>query len=432
MSNNNKIKFHHIDHSTPLTHRVKKFSTYDEMMDVIDINRKVERVYIKDFYSFDYVPSEGVYKLSCEVAEGYDKDSKKYEDISDGVLDCPAYSFAQLTRDILFLGDLCKLVNISYQTDGMMPKAWTKDGMSRIKNTVNIDMINDIMVNNWEYTRTRNKHTSPVICHRVFDFATISPDGDGRCIVTGKYIHQKDKDVMKMGYDRAREINGDIVFKDGQASALTTRANFVTQNTVLANDEPTLVGFSILNSEFKKSQYVANGYLFLPEREIELIGTTANLRFEHKHIGDKKIFEALIKRGINEILGKGEIFTELFNNLSTCKSRGLAIDFGAKQENDNIALGAQLKMSNKMKDLIQIKKTKGYPDTIKGVVFTLMDYATNTVVSEDERLRVNSKIMEILHQPDVFVSRLTTRIESRADVIEFDDEQQQNSITEYT
>ncbi|KKN90945.1 hypothetical protein LCGC14_0225290 [marine sediment metagenome] len=398
-------------------------------MKVIDDERIVERIYIKNFYSFVYVPSEEVYRLHCEIAKEYDVVTKEYDDISDDFIESPAYAFTQFTRDILQLGDLTHMVETVYNVDKKLDKLMGEDG-NFIPSTENIIKLNEIFVSVWDIRRNKNSRTSPVICHRVWDFATASEDGDGRCYVTGKYVHQPDGETMQICFDEAKKNNTDIVFQSGYATALVSRGNFVSSNPVLINDRPTLVGCSVINSEFKSKKLVITGYVCLPDEDIELVIRTVELSIALKHVGDPEVFKETLVFGVKKILGKSDLIANLFGNLTTCESRGVAIEFDAVNEDGKNALGLQLKMSNKMNDLIKIKESKGYPSTLEGVAYTVMDWASSMAETEAARMTAYDNVMRILRQPDTFVSNLGKSI-SRADVIEFDDDDSQKDLVQF-
>ncbi|KKN34233.1 hypothetical protein LCGC14_0795820 [marine sediment metagenome] len=408
-------KFQYINHSIPLSQRIKRFTSYEDMIKVIGIDRKMERIYIIDFYSFEYVPSEEVYKLYCKVAKEYNKETKEYNDISDDILECPAYSFAQFTRDILDVGDQCKMVSTLYDVDKKLDKLEDEDG-NFIPSTQNLDKLREIFRSVWDIKRNKNTRTSPVICHRVWDFATTSKDGDGRCFVTTKYIWIRDIVVVDDVLEEAQGINPDIEYIKGHATALSTVASFGSRNPVMINDKPTLIGFTIINSEFKNSQLVICAYIYIPEYNIQLIARTVELKIELKHVGDPEVFSNMVRKGVKEVLGKGKIIADMFGRLTTCSNRASAIDYTALNEKDSNAVGVELKMSNKIKQLIQIKEIQGYSNYLDGLVHTLMDYATNHAETETDRMNTYKKVMDILRQPDVFVDTLGLKV-NRAKVI---------------
>jgi len=406
------LKFNYTNHSIPLSRRIRIFESYDDMMKVIRDGRVIERIVIKDFYSFEYIPSEEIYRIHGLFSI---EDSEEEE---EGFLDSPAYAFAQFTRDILQIGDQCKFVETAYDVDLKLDKIWGDDG-NLIPSTENLKKLKEVYVNIWDIDRTNNQRTASVLCHRVWDFATASEGGDGRCYMTSRYIWIKDADAIDDVLKEAQSINSEIEFIKGHATALMTLASFGSRNPILINDKETLVGFTVINSEFKYSQLVICAYIFIPEYDIQLIGKTMELKMELKHVGNRDVFKEMIKRGVKEILGKGDMFANMFNRLSTCQDRAVVIDYDAVNEKGGNALGVELKMSNKIKQLVQIKERHGYPDTIEGMVYTLMDYATHHAETEEERTRTYGKIMRVLERPDAFMDKLGVRI-TRASLLELD------------
>lgn len=412
-------KFNMINHSIPLSRRKKNFSSYEEMMDCIELDRNVEDIRMMDFINLSYNPETHIYCLEAEILE------------EDGVknvynFDCPRYAIAQLCRDILNIGDITPFIKSTWDIDKKTKKVIDEVTMAARPSTENMDYLNEILRNTWMKKRTENRRTADVYILRVFDFATASSDGDGRAIVTGHYIHKPDWEVMKLVYDKAREVNENIRFVKGYATALMTRGSFVDDTPQTVNDKEVLLGVSVVNSEFKYSGLHLIGYLYIPQYDIELIGKTARLSIALKHVGDKKKFETLMKQGVKTILGLNNEMIELFSRVATCESRGVAIDFTSKNEKGSNALGVELGMSSKIKELLKIKEDRGFPDNIEGVALTLMDYSTHHAETESERDRVNQAILRVLQRPDSFVKSLGESI-SRADVLDIDDEPHGNT-----
>lgn len=406
-------KFNHINHSIPLSRRKETFDSYDAMMECIGVGRVVEDVLMTDFIAFTYDPKTEVYCLEAEI----DEDGVKV----DGKLDCPRYAFAQLCRDILGIGDITTFIRTAHEVDNKLGSVLDTIMGVRKPSTENIDGINEIMRSLWDVKRTKNTRTASVHILRVFDFATASKDGDGRAIVTGKYIHKPDAEVMELVKEKAESVNENVKFVKGYATALMTRASFVDERPKMVNDREVLLGVSCANSEFKYSGLHLNGYLYIPEFDIELIGKTTRLSISLRHIGDKETFERMLERGVETILGLDEEVINLFSRVTTCESRSVAIDFNAANEKGSNALGVELGMTSKIKQLLQIKEERGYPDNIEGVALSLMDYSTHHTQDEAERDRINQTIMRVLQRPDSFVQSLGERV-TRASAIDIDDE----------
>lgn len=408
-------KFNYINHSIPLSRRKKNFKTYEEMMKCIDDDRSVEELHMTDFINLSYDNTTHVFCLEAEIEE-YENVKNDYE------FDCPRYAIAQLCRDILNIGDITPFIKSTQGIDKSINERERNEITGEIVlSTENMDYLNRILQDTWHVKRTQNRRTADVNILRVFDFATASKDGDGRAIVTGKYIHKPDWEVMDLVKKKAEEVNENIEFVKGYATALMTRGSFVDTTPQTVNDKEVLLGVSVVNSEFKYSGLHLIGYLYIPEYDIELIGKTARLSVALKHVGDKTRFENLMKKGVETVLGLDNEIIELFSNVTTCESRGVAIDFTAYNEKGSNALGVELGMTSKIKDLLKIKEERGFPSTIEGVALTLMDYSTHHAESESERDRVNQAIMRVLQRPDSFVQSLGERI-SRADVIDIVEE----------
>lgn len=408
-------KFNYINHSIPLSKRKKTFDSYDAMMECIGVGRVVEEILMTDFIAFTYDPKTEVYRLEAEIEEEGVK--------IDGEIDCPRYSFAQMCRDILGIGDITTFIKTAHEVDNKLDKVLDKsiNDYNYKPSTVNIDKINEVMRSLWDVRRTKNRRTANVYIIRVFDFATASEGGDGRAIVTGKYIHKPDAEVMELVKEKTESVNENVKFIKGYATALMTRASFVDERPKMVNDREVLLGVSCANSEFKYSGLHLNGYLYIPEYDIELIGKTTRLTISLRHVGDKKIFERMLERGVETVLGLDEEVIKLFSRVTTCESRGVAIDFESKNDKGSNVLGVELGMTSKIKKLLQIKEDKGYPDNIEGVALSLMDYSTHHTESEAERDRINQTIMRVLQRPDSFVQSLGERI-TRASAIDFDNE----------
>lgn len=410
-------KFNHINHSIPLSKRKETFDSYDAMMECIGVGRVVEDVLMTDFIAFTYDPKTGVYCLEAEI----DEDGVKVI----GKLDCPRYAFAQLCRDILGIGDITTFIRTAHEVDNklqrkLVPIAGALEDVLQ-PSTENIDNINEVMRSLWDVKRTKNTRTASVHILRVFDFATASKDGDGRAIVTGKYIHKPDAEVMELVKEKAESVNENVKFVKGYATALMSRGSFVDKRPKTVNDREVLLGVSCVNSEFKYSGLHLNGYLYIPEFDIELIGKTAKLSISLRHVGDKDIFETMIKESVETVLGLNDDVIELFSKVTTCESRGVALDFEAMNDKGSNALGVELGMTSKIKELLRIKKERGYPNNIEGITLTLMDYSTHHTQDEAERDRVNQTIMRVLQRPDSFVQTLGESI-TRGSAIEIDDE----------
>ncbi len=406
-------KFNFVNGSIPLSRRKKKFKTYEDMMKCIDDERTVEEIVMTDFVSLSYDNETDIFHLEAEIEE-----DGGYDDVV--IFDCPRYAIAQLCRDILGIGDIVNFIKSTQHIDNITQKDIDMLTGAVRPSRDNMDYLNEVLRNTWDAKRTKNSRTAKVLIYKVVDFATTSKDGDGRAIVTGRYIHKPDSEVMSMVKEDAEGINEDIRFANGYATALMTRASFVNPQPEVVDDKEVLLGVTCVNSEFKFSGLHLTGYLYIPQYDIELIGKTARLSISIKHIGDSNKFEQLTKAGINTVLGLNNEMLNLFSRVTTCESRGIALDFNAPNEKGSNALGVELGMSSKMADLLTIKEKKGYPSTIEGVALTLMDYSTHSVDNEAERNRVNQTIIRVLQQPDSFVASLGEHI-SRANLIDIDD-----------
>jgi len=290
-------KFNYINHSIPLSKRKEDFNSYEAMMKCIGEGREVEEILMTDFLSFSYDPKTEIYCLEAEI------DANEDGTKTNAKIDCPKYAFAQLCRDILGIGDITTFISTGHDVDNKLDKILDKFTDTWTPSTKIIDELNESMRTIWDVRRNQNKRTSNVYILRVYDFATASEDGDGRAIVTGKYIHKSDADVMELVKEKAEKVNENVVFKKGYATALMTRASFVDTRPETVNGKQVLLGVSCVNSEFKYSGLHLNGYLYIPEYDIEMIGKTTRLSISLRHVGNVEIFEGMLKRGVEAVLG---------------------------------------------------------------------------------------------------------------------------------
>lgn len=392
-------------YNTPLLQRQLKFTDYSEMINTLKYKRIVIRKELLDMPKFTWNQEKSVFEFKSTFRNDFDQ-TKEIR-----TLPALGYAASQLFSDLLDV-NITNFIKKVKKTDLRAKNhSYFGNGEPRILTKGNIKKLNEIMQQIWYMIKTNKQ--KKVFCHIVEKSPLVEKARIGS-FVSENYVYKKDADVFSIIYQEAKKLNEDIEFQEGDIKAIKSRMSLVNKNSQLSNDDNTLIGISIVNSEFKESALRFESVIWFPELDnIRLYGTTAELSTAIRHYGDSTEFDKEMKGKINAIIGKSQKLISLFDMSSNRES----FDFDVQEKNDEgeLVIVKALGISKKLaKNIIAIHMKKGYPDDMFGVVYSCMDYATNHAKTDSERMRVNDKALEIITNPEIFKEK-TGREMTRAD-----------------
>lgn len=394
-------------YNIPLLQRILKFNDYSEMINTLNYKRIVTRKELCNMPSFTWNQGQNVFEFKSTFKNEFDGNNEIR------TLTALGYAASQLFSDLLDVNITNFIKKVKSIDERAKNHKYLGNGHPTPITKGNIKKLNDIMQQVWYIAKIEKQ--KKVYCH-IVEKSPLSAKARIGSFVSENYVYKKDADVFAMIQQEGQKINRDIEFYDGYITAIKSRMNLINKSSELVNDTNTLIGISVVNSEFKESALRFESTIFFPEMDnIKLYGTTANLSTSIRHYGDSKAFDEELKRKIEVILGKSEKLISLFDMSSSRES----FDFDVEEKDDegDLMIVKALGISKRLgKRIVEIHATKGFPDNEHGILYSLMDYATHQAKTESERMRVNDKALELLVNPEHFKEVMGREI-SRADLL---------------
>lgn len=388
----------------PASHRVGRYKSLEKMRTDL-ANRETKVYYLREVPKLKWHIGEQLYKFKCVVSDTSEKDAETHTIIVDAMKVC----LGHITKDILNIGSMHNLAVKCIQTDlKKTNKLYDWNGVSEKQPNYakNLGRFYEMLYDIWE--EFVNYYPIMYVTKDV-----LAPKGMARAIVSDQYVRQLDLDALNNTAEFLQE-HDNVRFINGSMSLRYSKACFGRVNPELANDEPTIIGIYIRTSEFKGSGFVIYGCVYLPNKDIYLVGDTAHLKISIPHRISKKFSEEERKKLFEDNVGKHltqiiENSGELLNwyNFSS-RTEVIEIDVAEtyRKETSDGKMITRYRLEDalhvnktKAEKLIEIIKDKGYPPNICGVLYAVMDHSNNEAKTDTEREGMNKKGVFIVEHP---------------------------------